>query len=305
MKFTIVTPSYNLEKWLPATIESVISQQGDFEIEYIIVDGGSTDQSVKIAREYADKIKIGTFPIACRTVTMLCVEEKNTGMYEAINRGFARATGDIYAWINSDDTYEKGAFESLQKCFENISKAQWVKGITSTIDENGTTIRKGIAKIYHQDWLAKGIYGQEAYFVEQDSVFWRAGLWKKIGGMPATYRRAADYWLWMEFARHAPLYSLNKSVSSFRKREGQLSKSVDLYKEEQKLIRPTTSLSGFLARLFFATRARITKPLPFLEFAFKISYPILFAFKVPVRYVELKNGVPIEKKAFSYIIRPR
>ncbi len=305
MKISIVTPSYNLEKWLSTTIESVISQRGNFEIEYIVIDGGSSDQSMKIAQEYAQKIESKTFPIACTRVTMTCIEEKNTGMYEAINRGFARATGDIFAWINSDDVYEPGAFEAMHLAFESNPGVQWIKGITSTIDENGTLVRKGIAKVYHQDWLKKGIYGQESYFVEQDSVFWRAGLWKAIGSMPAHYRRAADYWLWMQFANHAPMISLNIPTSSFRKREGQLSKGISHYKDEQKDIRPESSPSGFFARLFFATRAHVTAAFPFLESLFKFLYPVFFAFKLPVRYLEIRNGKIIEKKAFSYIIRPR
>ncbi|HEY4500327.1 MAG TPA: glycosyltransferase, partial [Candidatus Paceibacterota bacterium] len=99
MKFSIVTPVYNGQAHIRETIESVLSQEGDFEIEYFIMDGGSTDATVEIVLEYASRDKrVSVF------------SEKDSGMYDAVNKGFFKATGDVYAYINSDDVYEPGAF---------------------------------------------------------------------------------------------------------------------------------------------------------------------------------------------------
>lgn len=299
MKFSIITPSYNLEKWLPATIESVISQSGDFEIEYIVVDGGSSDKSLSIAEEYKKKIDGGTFPIACRKVSMACIVEKETGMYEAINRGFTRATGDIYAWINADDVYKPHAFASMSLAFSTFPEAQWVKGITATIEEDGVETRAGFCKLYRQDWLKDGIYGQEAYFVEQDSVFWRKELWQKAGPMPKEMRSAADYWLWIVMAQHTPLWSLNVPISSFRKREGQISKNVNRYKDEQHTIRPRKNPTAWTARLFFAPQSHTIYRFPKLEPLFLRLYSLFFLRKND-SYIEIQDRKAILRPFASY-----
>lgn len=299
MKFSIVTPSYNLEKWLPETIESVISQEGDFEIEYIIVDGGSSDRSLSIAEGYKKKIDEGTLPITCRKVSMTCIVEKETGMYEAINRGFARATGDIYAWINADDVYKPRAFSSMALAFSTFPEAQWIKGITSTIEENGAETRTGFCKLYRQDWLRDGIYGQEAYFVEQDSVFWRKELWEKVSPMPKEMRSATDYWLWIQMAQHTPLWSLNTPISSFRKRAGQISKNVSRYKNEQNAIRPHKTFTAWTARLFFAPQSHIVRVFPASENLFLGLYRLLFLRKND-SYIEIRDGQASRKPFSSY-----
>ncbi len=299
MRFSIVTPSYNLERWLPATIESVLSQKGDFEIEYIIVDGGSTDKSFDIANRYAKDIAAGVFPISCNKVTVTCIVEKGTGMYGAINRGFESATGDILAWINADDVYKPGAFQAIASSLRSFPEIQWIKGITSTIEEDGKETRKGACKIYRQDWLRAGIYGQEAYFVEQDSVFWRKELWQKAGPMPKHMRSAADYWLWMRMAEHAPLWPLNIPISSFRKREGQISKDVKKYKGEQRQVRPKRSFAAWMARAFFAPQSRISGTFPALEPLFIRLYSLIFLRPVDT-YIEIESGIPSLKSFQSY-----
>lgn len=299
MKFSIVTPSYNLARWLPKTIESVISQKGDFEIEYIVVDGGSSDESLAIAERYANDIETGALPVSCRKVSMTCIIEKGTGMYGAINRGFTNATGDVFAWINADDVYKPGAFASIGLSLKAFPEIQWIKGITSTIEEDGTETRKGACKIYRQDWLRAGLYGQEAYFVEQDSVFWKKELWQKIGSMPKDMRSAADYWLWIAMAKYAPLWSLNAPISSFRKREGQISKDVKKYKGEQRQVRPTKSLTAWKVRSFFSPQSRIVGTFPALESLFLKLYKLAFLGSDD-KYIEIVSGTPTLKYFPSY-----
>jgi len=287
IKFSIITPAYNMEPWIARTIESVLSQEGDFEVEYLIIDDGSKDNTATIAREHAAKHP-----------HIQVISQENTGMYEAINRGFAEATGDIYAWINADDTYAPGALEAVAKVFTAFPNTAWLKGVGNVVDTNWKLISRGQCRIYRQDWLAEGIYGQESYFVDQDTVFWRAELWKKVAPMPAHYRRAADYWLWIQMARHAPMWSLNHHVSNFMRREGQISKAVSKYKKEQWEARPRRDLKAWGAKLFFTPQSRLS---PHFERFFLWLYPLLFM-RQKTEYLAIENSEVIKKKARSYIV---
>src|SRR3569832_2412067 len=154
MKFSIVTPTYNMEAWIHKTIETVLMQEGDFEIEYIVMDDGSRDGSAAIAREYAEKVKSGAYPVRCTRVDMQMITQENTSKYEAINRGFARATGDIFACINADDTYQPGAFAAMAKTFAAFPDILWLKGITDAVGELWVKQRTGHSRLCRLAWLA-------------------------------------------------------------------------------------------------------------------------------------------------------
>lgn len=297
MKFSIVTPAYNMQEWIAETIDTVLSQEGDFEIEYIVMDDESKDGTRAVAEAYAERVKRGAYQLRCRGATMEVVSQENTGMYEAVNRGFARATGDVYAWINADDLYHPGAFETMRRVFEQHPHVEWVKGITDTLNEDGTQ-RTGVMKLYRQDWLAAGVYGQESYFVEQDSVFWRAALWKKVAPMPAHYRSAADYWLWIQMAKHASLWSVNARISLFRKREGQISKDITKYKKEQWEARPHRPIRAWPPRLFFSPWSRLG-----LRFhrLFVRLYPFVFPLCNASYFEVTADGTAVKKPFTSFI----
>lgn len=273
MKFTIVTPSYNSEKYISETIESVLSQKGDFEIEYIIMDGGSTDKTVEIIKKYEEKLKNDCWETKCKNISFRWFSEKDKGMYDAINKGFAKATGDIYAWINSDDIYLSGAFEAIHKSLEKYSEIKWIKGITSTSNKDSIIYDYGICYLYNQKWIRDGIYGRSAYFIQQDSTFWKKELWKKIGGINNGFKLAGDYYLWTKFAEHEKLYSLKVSVSSFRKRNEQLSSSIEDYQKEQEKISPYTKKEAVI-KIFFKIAKRTPQSLnPILFIIYKLVFP--------------------------------
>lgn len=205
MRFTIITPSYNSQKFIRETVESVISQKGDFSIEYIIVDNCSTDQTRQIVEEYIDLLEAGKFSIKCNGVHIEFVSDKDSSMYEAISKGFARATGDIYAWINSDDNYLQGAFDIIQSTFSKYPQIKWLKGITSYNNENSNVFAVGQCNLYYQDWINKGLYGPVIHFVQQDSVFFLSELWNLSGGIAPSYFASGDFALWRKFAEHTPL----------------------------------------------------------------------------------------------------
>lgn len=305
MKFSIVTPSYKVNtNWLRQTIEGVVSQSGDFDIEYIIVHKETPGDDVKgIVDEYK---KTTDQKKQCNSITLTYIPQgKSQGMYGAINEGFAIATGDIYAWINADDVYEPNAFSYISEVFEQAPETMWVKGVNRTIDEQGKILREGHTRPYHRDWLQKGIYGQEAYFVEQDTVFWKKELWEKTGNIPEHFTSAGDYWLWIQFANLSPLTLLNHTISSFRKSPTQLSKNISQYKSEQKRARPKKYLSAYCAQMFFTLYSRITGYLPCLRKTLSRLYTLFFFIKLPFEYIEIVDGTYAKLKSYSMLVSPK
>ncbi|MDP3996378.1 MAG: glycosyltransferase family 2 protein [bacterium] len=301
MKFSIVTPVYNGQKYIAETIESVLSQEGDFEIEYIIEDGGSTDGTTEIIKSYAEKVSSGSFPLKCRGVSLKWTSEKDRGMYDAINKGFTKATGDIYAWINSDDTYLPEAFAKISAVFSHFAEVSWLKGITSFRFEDENKDEPGICYIYNRKWIAKGIYGRYTYFIHQDSVFWRRELWRKIGSVPDKYKLAGDYYLWIEFAKRAKLWSLNSTVSRFRKNKGQLTDNMKKYRDEQSDISKKGGILPFFVKLFFYGKSKLGWKIfdPVFSFLYTLMFPNRNKF-----FIELNEKKAYQiKKTDSYIAR--
>ena len=253
IKLSIVTPTYNAGQYLEQTISSVVTQEGDFDIEYILVDNESTDNTLEIAEDYRARLDNLNRNRGGGSVSITVVCKKDNSMYEAINRGFAMATGDVFAWINADDLYLPGAFNRVANVFAVMPEVKWLKGITSYIDERGENLIPGKCYLYAQELIRRGLYGQEAYFIQQDSVFWRSDLWTSVGGIDPVFKLAGDYDLWLKFARLEPLYSLNTPVSCFRKVKGQLSENLSDYKEEQRRIKQKDDFRIWLLRRFFAT----------------------------------------------------
>lgn len=261
MKFTIVTPVYNGEKYLAETIESVLSQAGDFEIEYIIRDGASTDNTLSVIKSYDEKLRTGAYPIKCKDATLSWHSERDAGMYDAINKGFECATGDICAYINSDDFYLPGAFALIARVFAAYPAVKWLKGSGFSVNESSRSPQKIPSYIYNQNWIARGLYGTVAPFIQQETVFWHADLWRQSGGIDKTLRLAGDYYLWMQFARYAPLWSVQADLSCFRTSATQLTHTMDGYRKEQQKILPHKGFLYYAVGIFFWIR-RNTKKYP-------------------------------------------
>jgi glycosyltransferase involved in cell wall biosynthesis len=303
MKFSIVTPAWNIATWLPKTIESVLSQEGDFEIEYTVVIDQSTDDTAAIARSYAEKINAGTYPIRCKKITMQVIEpETRAGMAGAINLGFAHATGDIVAWIPADDLYEKGGFEAARRVFEAFPDIAWLIGVNRTVDHHDVVLSPGTCKIYHQDWLRAGIYGMEAYHVEQSGTFWRPEVWNACGPFPEHYRVMPDYWLWIQFARYARLWSVNAPMSLFRKRPDQGTKTVAAYCLEKmwEARGGRRPLRAWGPRLFFYPYYHVVpvRVRPLMEWCYR------FVFRKHSReYIDFENGAPVMRTMDSFTLK--
>lgn len=194
---SIVTPSYNQARFLEETIRSVLGQ--DYErIEYIIVDGGSTDGSLEIIRRYADRLA-------------WWVSEPDGGQTDAINKGFSHAKGQILAWLNSDDTYRPGAVSEAVAYLLAHPEAAMVYGDACFIDENGNETGKFPARQTDYRRLRRGYV-----HIPQQAAFFRADLWRKVGPLDPSFYFAMDYDLWVRLAKLAPLHYLPQTWANFR-----------------------------------------------------------------------------------------
>jgi glycosyltransferase involved in cell wall biosynthesis len=206
-KISIVTPNFNGGAYLEETIQSVLSQNYP-NLEYIIIDGGSTDDSVAIIEKYEKQLSYW-------------VSEPDNGLYDAVQKGFDKSTGEIMAWINSDDLYHPKAFFTVAEIFSNFKNVNWLMGIPSTFDEMGRTVSVSPLK----RWNKLDYYLGNFEWIQQESVFWRRSLWTKSGSkVESTMKYAADLELWLRFFRSEKLYVTQALLGGFRQRsEGQLS----------------------------------------------------------------------------------
>lgn len=296
MKFSIVTPTYNSNRFLDETMESVLSQKCRSDIEYIVVDNCSTDGTIDIVKKYEGLVNEGFYNNPGKTVSLQWISETDTGMYDAVNKGFSLATGDIYGWINADDIYLPGAFDAIGRSFRSFPNVQWMKGITSYINEGTNIYETGKCFLYDRQWIRDGLYGKEIYFIQQDSVFWRSDLWNSVGGIDPNLKLAGDYYLWVRFAEQAPLYSIKAYISCFRKVEGQLSREFTAYLKECNAVSPPAVREMRLVKTYFHfLEPKI--PVPFRPFLYN-----LFFGNRALPYIRIANGKPERCSSRYYIV---
>ncbi len=197
MRVSVITPSYNQARFLEATIRSVLEQDHP-DLEYIIVDGGSTDGSLEIIQKYAHRLA-------------WWVSEPDQGQTDAINKGFARASGEILAWLNSDDTYNPGAVAGAVSYFQKDPQVGLLYGDASYIDERGQVTGRFPAAQTDYRRLRQGYV-----HIPQQSAFFRADLWRIVGPLDPSFYFAMDYDLWVRLAREAPVRYVRELWANFR-----------------------------------------------------------------------------------------
>jgi glycosyltransferase involved in cell wall biosynthesis len=229
MKISIVTPNYNYGHFIEATLRSVVNQEYA-ELEYIVLDDGSDDDSVATIRKYADRV--AHWETAA-----------NQGQYKTITRGFAMSTGEILGWLNSDDMHLPWTLRAVNDIFSNFPEVQWL-----------STLHLG-----HWDWAGyclgffpslgyarhafldgrylppeaadpRGVPPQNREFIQQESTFWRRSLWEKAGGYVShEFGSAGDFELWARFYRHAELVGVDIPLAGFRHQQQQQSAQRERY----------------------------------------------------------------------------
>jgi len=140
MKISVITPTYNQGFFIEETIKSIIHQAGDFELEYIIIDGASTDQTLKVIKHYDKIINSPNFKPNCTRFTFKWISEKDRGQSEAINKGFRMTTGEIVNWINSDDILYPNAIHKIVNAFQSNPEEMLIFGDCMKLDENGNEL---------------------------------------------------------------------------------------------------------------------------------------------------------------------
>ena len=242
-KITIITPCLNAERHIGETIESVIGQSailsGRVELEFIICDGNSRDNTVAIINSYAQDNRAIKF-----------FSEPDTGMYAALAKGLARASGEIIAYLNAGDFYNRCAFDIVLDLFEQ-KQVRWLTGYNVHYNDKSYFLTVKLPFKYRRDFFATGFYGTKLIFVQQESTFWDASLNRCIDfDSLAAYRYAGDYYLWSQFAKECDLQIVEAYLGGFRIEKGQLSANREAYLREMMSLTAKPHLLQYILAAF-------------------------------------------------------
>jgi glycosyltransferase involved in cell wall biosynthesis len=202
-KISIVTPSFNDAPFLQTAIESILDQNYP-NLEYIIVDGGSTDGSVDIIKKYEKGLAYW-------------VSEKDNGMYDAIQKGFEKTTGEIMGWINSDDMHHPGSLDMMAQIFSDCQDVNWIQGTPNIIDEKNRIVYVSPTHEVDRFHFYERRHVRSHHYIQQESTFWRRSLWVNAGGhISQQYKYAGDFDLWIRFFQQDKLFNVNALLGAFR-----------------------------------------------------------------------------------------
>jgi len=203
-RITVVTPSYNQAPFLESCFRSVLGQRYP-NLEYIVIDGGSTDGSVQLIKSVEKDLAYW-------------VSEPDAGHYDALNKGFRRATGDILAWLNSDDMYTPWALAVVADIFQRLPEVQWLTTLYPLFwnEADAATLCTQLPGFDRRAVLRRG------KGVQQESTFWRRSLWERAGGtLDVSFKLAGDLDLWARFWQHTDLYGVAVPLAGIRRHGGQ------------------------------------------------------------------------------------
>ncbi|MDQ6670161.1 MAG: glycosyltransferase [Chloroflexota bacterium] len=193
---SIITPSYNQGRFIQRTIDSVISQ-GIPELEYVVVDGGSTDETIDILRSYSHQLQ--------------WTSERDQGHSDAINRGIARTAGPVVGWLNSDDIYYPNALQTVLDFFRHHPEIDVVYGDANHIDENDAIIEQYPTEVWNLERL------KDVCFISQPAAFLRRRVVNAYGPLDLSLRYCMDYDYWFRLGlRGARFAYLPKLLAATR-----------------------------------------------------------------------------------------
>lgn len=202
-RISIVTPSFNQAHFIQRTIDSVLAQTGEFDLDYRVIDGCSTDGTIEVLQSYGSRLR--------------WVSEPDRGQVDAINKGLRTADGDIVGWLNSDDVLLPGALAKVADVFRRRPDIEWLHGRCRIIDEHDHEVRRWVSayKHYRSQRHSLENFLTENY-VSQMTVFWRRAIQDEIGYLDPAIRYAFDYDLILRLAhRSAPAY-IEDPIACFR-----------------------------------------------------------------------------------------
>lgn len=223
---TIVTPSLNQGSFIEETIVSILSQQYP-KLEYIIADGGSTDNTLDVLNKYSGQVQ--------------WYSKKDKGQTDAINNGMHMATGEIVAYLNADDILLPGSLLLAAGIFAQQKNVQWLTGQCRIIDENGKDIRP-IISLYKNLLLYSRSYRGllVTNYISQPATFWRRSLIDTCGLLDESLHYVMDYEYWLRLWKITPPFILHKDLAGFRIQSKSKTTSAghleEYIKEEQQII---------------------------------------------------------------------
>ena len=246
IKFSIVTPSYNQAKFIEETIESIWNQKGYFQIQHMVIDGKSSDETIKILEKYSNLLHSGKFKVNCKKIEFKWISEPDKGQSDAINKGFKMANGDIYAYLNSDDAYCPKAFHTMEQEFERNKNADVIYGDYYEVDKNSKKIRYVKTRKFDRQILLNN-----GCFIGQPATFFKKEVYLKTGPFNEKYNYVMDYDFWCRASEKFSFnYLANKPLANFRLHEK--SKTVSQKNESWNELRKVSLKNGgkFFSKIF-------------------------------------------------------
>ena len=201
-KFSIITPTLNQARFIEKTILSVLNQNYP-SLEYFVIDGGSTDETIEILEKYQDCLD--------------WISEKDHGQVDAINKGLRLVTGDIVAYINSDDLYLPDTLNIISRFFMENIDAKIVTGKCVNIDIEGNETRP-LIKFYKNLWLQVNYdnFLTITNYISQPATFWKREVINSVGYFNPKYRFAMDYDYWLRISQNHKIFIINEYLAKFR-----------------------------------------------------------------------------------------
>ncbi|WP_319409727.1 glycosyltransferase [uncultured Desulfosarcina sp.] len=263
IKFSVITPCFNSEKYIESAVISVLNQEGDFDIEYYIIDGGSEDRTISIVERYKRLIDSGRFRINCKNIQIKIISEKDNGMYDALVKGFKLITGNIVSYINSDDFYLPNAFKTLKRVFEKYPKISWLTGNATISNEDGIISNICTPYFYYNKFIRMGLYnGKILPFIQQESTFFKRELLKEIKYIELKkLKYAGDSYIWVCFARKEPLFIILALLASWRRHPNNLSSDLDKYRYEMQNFTEKININEEDKKILLYCQKRLKDPI--------------------------------------------
>jgi glycosyltransferase involved in cell wall biosynthesis len=233
-RISIITPALNSARFIEQTIASVLDQRYP-DLEYIVIDGGSTDGTLDILKRYSDRLR--------------WISEPDRGQADAINKGLRLSTGEILAYLNADDYYEPDALRKVGRAFSARPLARWLTGRCRIVDDGGRELRRPVTR-YKEFWLRRGRSGVLSIlnYISQPATFWRRSAWEEVGPFDDSLNYALDYDYWLRISRHYPLHVLDEPLANFRLHRTSKSGAgfVEQFDEEYEVARRHVSSAALL-----------------------------------------------------------